>query len=68
VNQEANVVINDNAFARSLREQIQRGVADGVEVLADEFAHTPWHRRLRHMTAFFLYRMAIRVITFGKDA
>jgi cardiolipin synthase len=68
VNQEANVVINDNGFARSLRGQIQRGVADGVEVLADEFAHTPWHRRLWHMTAFFLYRMAIRVITFGKDA
>jgi cardiolipin synthase len=68
VNQEANVVVNDDAFARSLREQIQSGVADGVEVLADEFAHTPWHRRARHMLAFFLYRIVIRIITLGKDA
>ncbi|HWZ48811.1 MAG TPA: cardiolipin synthase ClsB [Herbaspirillum sp.] len=68
VNQEANVVINDDAFAVSLREQIQRGIADGVEVLAAEFAHTPWYRRARHMLAFFLYRTVIRLITLGKDA
>jgi cardiolipin synthase len=68
VNQEANVVINDDAFARSLREQIQRGVADGTEVVAAEFAHTPWYRRLGHALAFFLYRSVIRVITLGKDA
>jgi cardiolipin synthase len=68
VNQEANVVINDSAFARSLREQIQRGVADGTEVVAAEFAHTPWYRRARHMLAFFLYRSVIHVITLGKDA
>ena len=68
VNQEANVVINDDAFARSLQAQIERGIQDGVEVSADEFAHTPWHRRARHMLAFFLYRAVIRVITLGKDA
>ncbi|RXZ36271.1 cardiolipin synthase ClsB [Oxalobacteraceae bacterium CAVE-383] len=68
VNQEANVVINDDAFARSLREQIQRGVADGTEVLAAEFAHTPWYRRARHAVAFFVYRSVIHVITLGKDA
>jgi cardiolipin synthase len=68
VNQEANVVINNDAFARSLREQIQRGMADGVEVQAAAFAHMPWHRRARHMLAFFLYRTAIHVITLGKDA
>lgn len=68
VNQEANVVINDDGFARSLRKQIQQGIAEGVEVLAEEFAHTPWHRRARHMMAFFLYRAIIHVITLGKDA
>jgi cardiolipin synthase len=68
VNQEANVVINDDAFARSLRQQIQRGIADGTEILATEFAHTPWYRRARHMLAFFLYRSVIHVITLGKDA
>jgi cardiolipin synthase len=68
VNQEANVVINDAAFARSLRQQIQSGIADGTEVLAAEFAHTPWYRRARHMLAFFLYRTVIHVITLGKDA
>jgi cardiolipin synthase len=68
VNQEANVVISDAAFARSLRQQIQSGIAEGVEVLAAEFAHTPWYRRARHMLAFFLYRTVIHVITLGKDA
>jgi cardiolipin synthase len=68
VNQEANVVINDDAFARSLRDQIKHGVADATEVVAAEFAHTPWYRRARHMMAFFLYRTVIHVITFGKDA
>lgn len=68
INQEANVVINDDDFARSLREQIQRGVADGTEVLAAEFAHTPWWRRARHALAFFTYRSLIHIITLGKDA
>ena len=68
INQEANVVINDDDFALSLREQIQRGVADGAEVLAAEFAHTPWWRRMRHALAFFVYRSVIHVVTLGKDA
>lgn len=68
INQEANVVINDDDFAVSLREQIQQGVADGAEVLAAEFAHTPWWRRARHALAFFTYRSLIHIITLGKDA
>ncbi|MDB5775562.1 MAG: cardiolipin synthase [Herbaspirillum sp.] len=68
VNQEANVVINDDAFARDLGRQIQNGIADGVEISTEEYSHTPWYRRARHMLAFFAYRIIIHMMTLGKDA
>lgn len=68
VNQEANVVVNDDAFACSLRKQIQRGIDDGIEVLPEEFAHIGWYRKAGHAIAFFIYRTIIHVITLGKDS
>lgn len=65
VNQEANVVISDPLFAATLREHIERGIADGVEVCPQEFAHTGWLRRAGHGTAYMLYKLAMRVVTIG---
>ncbi|AMO98560.1 phospholipase D family protein [Collimonas arenae] len=62
VNQEANVVINDAEFSRTLRRQIEEGIADGVEVEAKAFANLSWFSRARYGTAFFLYRMLMRII------
>ncbi|MES2538609.1 MAG: cardiolipin synthase ClsB [Pseudomonadota bacterium] len=66
VNQEANIVVKDVEFVRALREHIERGVAEGVLIRQDEFAHHPWHRRAYYGFAYFLYRSILRVITLGK--
>lgn len=62
VNQEANVVINDVAFSLALRQQMEIGIADGVEVVANTFANLSWFARVRHGTAFVLYRLLMRII------
>jgi len=65
VNQEANVVVNDPLFAATLRQHIERGIADGVEVCPQEFAHTGWLRRACYGSAYLLYKLAMRVVTIG---
>ena len=68
VNQEANIVIRDATFSRQLRAAIERGIADGVPVDADAFAHTPRHVRWWYGAAYFLYQGVLRIITLGKYA
>jgi cardiolipin synthase len=65
VNQEANVVVNDPVFTATLRAHIERGIADGVEVCAQEFAHTGWLERASHGAAYMLYKLVMRVVTIG---
>lgn len=65
VNQEANVVIRDADFSRALRQQIEIGIADGDTVAAGAFDNLSWQARAWHGTAFFLYRLLMRVITIG---
>lgn len=65
VNQEANVVVNDPAFAATLRRHIERGIADGVEVCPQEFAHTGWLQRASYGAAYMLYKLVMRVVTIG---
>lgn len=67
VNQEANVVVRDAGFAQALRQKIEAGIADGVEVQSEEFINTPWRRRLWYGSAFFIYRFAMRIITMGNQ-
>ncbi|KAF3998528.1 phospholipase D-like domain-containing protein [Glaciimonas immobilis] len=65
VNQEANVVIRDIEFTRTLREKIEAGIVDGVEVHLAEFESIAWHRRFWHGSAFLIYRFAMSLITMG---
>ena len=65
VNQEANVVVNDPVFTATLRAHIERGIADGVEVCAKEFAHTGWLQRASYGAAYMLYKLVMRVVTIG---
>ncbi|MDY7545516.1 cardiolipin synthase ClsB [Glaciimonas sp. CA11.2] len=67
VNQEANVVIRDAKFADLLRQKIEAGIADGVEVQSAEFGHRSWSRRLWYGSAFFVYRFAMRIMTIGNN-
>lgn len=65
VNQEANVAIDDVAFARTLRERIEQGVADGVPVGLEEFASIPWYKRHFYDVAYQVYKTAIRIMAWG---
>jgi cardiolipin synthase len=68
LNQEANVVIKDAEFARSLREHIERGIADGVVIHAEDFAHVGRVRRIGYEVAFVFYKLLMRIFAVGKYA
>lgn len=68
VNQEANIVVRDMSFSHELRHAIERGVADGVAVDPDHFAHVHWYQRYWYGAAYFLYQGLLRIITLGKYA
>jgi cardiolipin synthase len=68
LNQEANVVIKDAAFARDLRAQIEEAIADGVVIHQDDFAHVGRFRRIGYEIAFVVYRVLMRVFAAGKYA
>lgn len=65
LNQEANVVVRDAAFARAVRAHIERGVADGELVSAAEFEGISWGRRVRYEMAYLLYKLTMRIVAFG---
>lgn len=65
VNQEANIVVKDAAFANALRVHIEHGVADGVAVRIEDYDNISWYRRVWYGAAFWLYRAMIRVISGG---
>ena len=66
VNHEANVVVQDHAFAEDLRRRIESAVAEAVPVRRADFSHIGWLRRLRNGTIFLLYRAAIRLVSWGR--
>jgi cardiolipin synthase len=65
LNQEANVVVRDPAFAQSMRRHIENGIADGIEIERDHFKHVGRFQRLGYETAYFLYRVTMRIFTIG---
>jgi cardiolipin synthase len=65
VNQEANVVVRDAAFASSMAKQIERGIADGVPVGLDDLRQLGWVRRTGHEIAYLLYKLTMRIFTIG---
>jgi cardiolipin synthase len=65
VNQEANVVVRDAAFARQHGAQIERGIADGVPVGLEDLRQLGWVRRAGHEMAYLLYKLTMRIFTIG---
>lgn len=65
INQEANVVVRDARFAASMAQQIQNGIADGVPVGLEDLRKLSWVRRCGHETAYFLYKLTMRIFTIG---
>ncbi len=68
INQEANVVVRDAAFATALRQHIETGVADGVPMQQEDFARIPWYKRVGYDVAFFFYRRIIRFIMWANES
>lgn len=59
---EANVVVQDQAFAQELREQLDRAMReDGKRVDPAEFATRPWQQRLLDRIAYGLMRFALAI-------
>jgi cardiolipin synthase len=65
LNQEANVVVKDANFARTMRGHIERGMLDGVAIQADHFVHVGRLKRLGYEAAYLLYRVTMRIFTIG---
>lgn len=65
INQEANVVVKDAAFARTLRRHIEHGIADGVMIKLEDFANIPWYKRVWYGITYLVYRGAMHVVTLG---
>jgi cardiolipin synthase len=68
LNQEANVVIKDAAFARSLRKEIEQAIADGVEIHEHEYEHIGRFRRIGYEIAYVVYRTLMRIFAVGNYA
>ncbi|SFU95087.1 cardiolipin synthase ClsB [Pseudoduganella namucuonensis] len=68
LNQEANVVIKDADFARSLRRHIEQAIADGVVIHEHEYAHVGVFRRVGYEAAFVVYKLLMRIFAVGKYA
>jgi len=65
VNQEANVVVKDAAFAATVRRCIERGIAEAQQVVHEEFKQVGWARRASYGLAYRLYKLAMRIFAIG---
>ncbi len=65
VNHEANIVIRDKTFAASLAHELELGIADGIEILAEDVHKKAWYKRAWYGAAYLIYRGLMRIVTFG---
>jgi cardiolipin synthase len=68
INQEANVVVRDAAFATALRQHIAHGVTDGVPMRQEDFARIRWYKRIGYGIAYYFYRYTIKLIAWANEA
>ena len=65
LNQEANVVVKDPVFARTLRRNIEQAMAEGVPIRQEDYANIGWVRRLGYGLAYTFYKLTMRVFAIG---
>jgi len=65
VNHEANIVVRDSAFAKSLQQMIREAVVEGVVITAADVAQLSLPRRVWNRFAYGLYRLVLQVLTLG---
>lgn len=62
LSREANVVVDDPAFARRLREGLDQAIRQGAQqVLMDQVRRRPWWQRLSGWIAYGLLRLGVSV-------
>jgi cardiolipin synthase len=65
VNQEANVVVRDRAFAGIVRRHVERGVLDAVPIALEDMRQLGWCRRMSYGLAYRIYKLAMRMFAIG---
>ena len=65
VNHEANIVVRDSAFAKSLQQMILEAVVEGVVITAADVAQLSLPRRVWNRFAYGLYRLVLQALTLG---
>jgi cardiolipin synthase len=65
LNQEANVVVKDEQFARTVRAHIERGIGDAVMIRMEDFEHTSWLRKVGYEVAYLFYKLVMRIFAIG---
>jgi cardiolipin synthase len=65
VNQEANVVVRDPAFAATMRRHIERGILDAVLIGTEDIAKFGWARRFCYGFAYRIYKLMMRLFAIG---
>ena len=65
VNHEANIVVRDSAFAKSLQQMIREAVVEGVVITAVDVAQLSLPRRVWNRFAYGLYRLVLQALTLG---
>lgn len=65
LNQEANVVVKDAAFARTLRRHIESAIEEGVRIHKEDYANIGWVRRAGYGAAYAVYKLTMRVFAIG---
>jgi cardiolipin synthase len=65
VNQEANVVVRDRAFAGIVRRHVERGVLDAVPIALEDMKRLGWCRRMSYGLAYRIYKLAMRMFAIG---
>lgn len=66
VNHEANIVIIDKNFAENLKEHLQQGLQDAVQIDPHCMTHQSLYRRVKHRLAYLFYRTIMRIATLGQ--
>ena len=62
LSREANVVVEDRAFAQLLRQGLDQEIREGAQqVLMDHVRRRPWWQRLSGWLAYGLLRLGVRV-------
>ena len=65
VNHEANIVVRDSAFAKSLQQMIREAEVEGVVITAADVAQLSLPRRVWNRFAYGLYRLVLQALTLG---